>query len=197
MGWWAGVKVVLRIAYSNQKICHKNPSDESCKFPMDISYEVSDEEPSTSRHSNNRHFRPPNFRSSSLTRPRLDVPSPLTRSHSVSRSALAEAHSRLPNRRPPSATSARLPARRHIVPPPEDEFDYISTRITRRNPLLAKVSTSANSSLKRTKHPLLGKISQARSTSGGRNWMQLKSIFVPKFGGSNLDEENVELVRHL
>ena len=149
-----------------------------------------------SRRSNTRHFRPPNFRSSSLTRPQLDIPSPLTRSHSVSRSALVEAHSRLPHRRPPSATPARQSVRRPIVPPLEDEFNYISTRITRRNPLLARVSTSANSSFKRTKHPLLGKISQAKSTSGGRNWMQLKSMFVHK-PGSNQDEENVELVRHL
>jgi len=144
--------------------------------------------------------RPLTLRSSSLTRPQLEIPSStLTRSHSVSRSALVDAYGRSPVRRPPSAHSFRpighFPPRRcggvARIPSPDDEFDYISTRIVRRNPLLAKVSTSANNSLKRKRHPLLGKIGQAKSTSGGRNWMHLKSIFSAK----NAEEEHVELVR--
>ena len=168
---------------------------------MDISYEVSEEDLSRRSIANRRsNARPLTVRSSSLTRPQLEIPSTLTRSHSVSRSALVDAYGRSPVRRPPSAHSFRpighIPPRRcggvTRIPSPEDEFDYISTRIGRRNPLLAKVSTSANNSFKRKRHPLLGKIGQAKSTSGGRNWMQLKTIFSARHPG----EEHVELVRH-
>ena len=48
--------------------------------------------------------------------------------------------------------------------------------------------------MRRKKHPLLGKIGQAKSTSGGRNWMQLKHLFSTT--KTSQDEPPVELVRH-
>ena len=172
---------------------------------MDVSYEASEDDMSR-RSSGRQQRRTLQFRSTSLTRPQLEIPptasasaAHLTRSHSVSRSALCEASHRSPCRRPTSSHSFRASTRRIVtarIPSLEDdfEFDYISTRIGRRNPLLAKVSTSANSSMRRKKHPLLGKIGQAKSTSGGRNWMQLKHLFSTT--KTSQDEPPVELVRH-
>ena len=182
---------------STMSLCHY--IDESCRFPLDVSYEVSEEDLSRRSGGLHRHGRPPNVRSTSLTRPQLGIPATLTRSYSVSRSALVDASGRSPCRRPVSSNSFRAVGAVHArrfpvarIPSPEDEFDYISTRIGRRNPLLAKVSTSANASLRRKKHPLLGKIGQAKSTSGGRNWMQLKQMFSVT---RHSEDEPVELVR--
>jgi hypothetical protein len=50
----------------------------------------------------------------------------------------------------------------------------------------------ASSSLRRKRHPLLGKIGPAKSTSGGRNWMQLKHFFST---AKTSQDEPVELVR--
>ncbi len=175
-------------------------ADDSCKFPMD---EASEDD--LSRRSSGRYARrrPYKIRSTSLTRPQLEIPpsaasaAPLTRSHSVSRTALCDACGRSPCRRPQSSHSFRTSIRRlptTRIPSLEDdyEFEYISTRIGRRNPLLAKVSSSANSSIKRKRHPLLGMIGQAKSTSGGGNWMQLKHLFSAT---KTSQDEPVELVR--
>lgn len=138
-------------------------------------------------------------RSSSLTRPQLTIPTAsMIRSLSVSRTALTEAaccaHS---CRMPRSSCSHRMvgqPQMRRsggvtMVPSPADEFDYISTRITKRNPLLAKVNHSSSG----TKRPLLGKLGPAKSTSGGRNWMQLRKLF-DQTPASRSEEH--ELVHH-
>ena len=170
-----------------------------------MEYEASEDD--LSRRSSGRltRRRPYGIRSTSLTRPTLEIPatsprsaSQLTRSHSVSRTALCDASGRSPCRRPMSSHSFRTSSRRlpttTRIPSLEDdyEFDYISTRIGRRNPLLAKVSCSASNSIKRKRHPLLGKIGQAKSTSGGGNWMQLKHLFSAT---KMTHEEPVELVR--
>jgi len=123
-------------------------------------------------------------RSISLTRPQLTLPlGSMIRSLSVSRTALTEAaccaHA---CRRPRSSCSnsnravgqqTRRSGGVTLVPSPADEFDYISTRITKRNPLLAKVNPSGSGS----KRPLLGKLGPGKSTSGGRNWMQLRKLY--------------------
>jgi hypothetical protein len=122
-------------------------------------------------------------RSSSLTRPQLTIPSAsMIRSLSVSRTALTEAACCAHSCRMPRSTCShrmvgQVQVRRSggvtMVPSPADEFDYISTRITKRNPLLAKVNNSSSGG----KRPLLGKLGPAKSTSGGRNWMQLRKLF--------------------